>query len=143
MDALVDTLRPFHRPADLLGGESVNRTELQAALKVLDARLQRLFWIRVVMIALIFLIEFGFVIAFREEASVLAAVAGAIGITIAGTVKAMAAVNRDMAETGLMVALAGQLDADAITNVVNALVVRPRTDGNAQKAGRQAARASK
>jgi hypothetical protein len=124
MDRLIETLRPFHQPADLMGAEPIDRAALRTALAELEARLGRLYWIRVAMIGAIFLVEIAIALAYHDDASVLAGVAGALGITVAGAVKAMADVSSDMAETGLVLILAGQLDAETMSHIVRTLVSR-------------------
>jgi hypothetical protein len=124
LSRLYETLRPFYRPPDALGGDQVDRQALRAALLRLATDLRRLFWVRAAMICVVFIIEIVIGAVYLESPGVLSGIAGAFGLTAAGGIKAMQSVSRDMAEANLLVVLAGELDAETLGHIVDALVTK-------------------
>ncbi len=124
MSRLSETLRPFYRPPDAMGGEPIDRTALRAALLRLTADLRRLSWARAAMICIVFIIEIMVGAVYLRSPEVLVAIASAFGLTAAGGIKAMENVGRYMAEANLLVLLAGELDAEALGHIVDALVAK-------------------
>lgn len=124
LSRLSDTLRPFYRPPEVLGGEPVDRQELRAALLRLAADLRGLFWARAAMIGVVFIIEVVIGAVYLGSPIVLSGVAGALGLTVAGAIKAMQSVSHDMAEANLLVLLAGELDVESLGRIVDVLVAK-------------------
>src|SRR6516162_587755 len=98
MSRLLDTLRPFYRPPEVLGGGPIDRSALRAALLRLAADLRVLFWVRAAMIGTVFLIELVFAVIFFRSPIVLGGIAAGFGLTVAGALTAMQALSREMAE---------------------------------------------
>jgi hypothetical protein len=124
LSRLYDTLRPFYRPPDALGGEPADRQALRAALLRLAANLRALFWVRAAMIGIVFIIEIVIGAVYFRSPIVLSAVAGALGVTVAGAIKAMQGVSSDMAEANLLILLVGELDVESIGRIVDALITK-------------------
>lgn len=135
MSRLLDTLRPFYRPPETFGGEPIDRRALRAAVGALAADLRRLFWMRAVMIAIVFAVQIVIGALYFQSPIVLTGIAGALGLTVAGAIKAMRGVSQEMAEVNLLVLLAGELDAAALERIVDTLVTK-LTDAKSPKRAR-------
>ncbi|MBI3514234.1 MAG: hypothetical protein HY060_09255 [Proteobacteria bacterium] len=122
MNRLVETLRPFYMPSKAAGDDPLDRAALHGALEHLAAQLRMMLWMRAAMIGVIFIIEIIFGVLYHDMPTVLGAIAAAAGLTIAGAIKAMEGVSREMAETGLLVSLAAELDAKTLSQIVHALI---------------------
>jgi hypothetical protein len=140
MSRLLDTLRPFYRPPEVLGGEPIDRSALRAALLRLAADLRVLFWVRAAMIGTVFLIELVLAVIFFRSPIVLGGIAAGFGLTVAGALTAMQALSREMAEVNLLVLLAGEVDAASIEGIVTALIRKLSTTPTRRNLGHRAVR---
>ena len=141
MSRLLDTLRPFYRPPEVLGGGPIDRSALRAALLRLAADLRVLFWVRAAMIGTVFLIELVFAVIFFRSPIVLGGIAAGFGLTVAGALTAMQALSREMAEVNLVL-LAGEVDAASIEGIVTALISKLSTTPTRRNLGHRAVRSS-
>jgi hypothetical protein len=133
MSRFTDTLREFYRPAGVLGGEPVDRARLRAAISQLAAQLRRLYWIRVVLVAAVFLVEIGAMLMNLDKPAIVGGIAAAFGLTVAGAIRAVQTITNEMAETNLLLVLIPEMDADSLQHLVNTLSVKLHERTNQSK----------
>jgi hypothetical protein len=124
MSKLNDILRHHYIPGETLGGEGRIRDPdaLRRELKKLLTHLRAMFWVAAAMIVAVFVVELAVGVTHLESPAILAGVAGAMGLTVAGAIEAMRRVAREMAQVNLLVILSAELDSEALAPIVNALV---------------------
>jgi hypothetical protein len=121
-ERLKGILRRYVGPAGALGSGDIDRTSLQESLKNLMGQTQRMLWLAVLMATVIFIVEI--IIAFLNAGSpgIVAGVAGAMGLTAAGSIEVVRRIAHDIAQINLVIILAGTLDSEALKPIVAALV---------------------
>ena len=144
MMRLLTVLRRHSVPLDALGGRrTMDREALRRDLARLQSHLRTLLWSAATMVAIVFVLEVSVAWAHVQNPTVLGGIAAAIGMTVGGAITGMRAIAREMAEVGLIVALAGELTAEQMSQVVGVLArrgtrVEPRNDPRASRSGHTA-----
>jgi hypothetical protein len=118
---LKGVLSSFMTPAGTGGSRGIDRDALRLALQRLLQQYQRMMWIALVMTLVLFVGQFVIGLIYIERPSVLAGIGTAMGLTIAGSIGVMRTIARELAQVGLVAALAGELDREALKPIINAL----------------------
>jgi hypothetical protein len=121
MDRLAEVLSKHRTYRATAGGPGIDRQGLTEDLANLAKNLRRVFWITAAMIAFAFIIQIVIAIVYLKVPTVLAGVAGTMGLTIVGAVDRMNRVGREMAQTHLLITLCDRLTVDQIANTVNTI----------------------
>jgi hypothetical protein len=121
MTKLRTVLSGFMTPAGTGGSRGIDRDALRLALQGLLRHHRTMMWVALAMTLVLFVAEFVIGLIYVEKPSVLAATGGAMGLTIAGSIGVVRTIARELAQVGLVVALAGELDREALKPVINAL----------------------
>jgi hypothetical protein len=114
-------LLAYAGPAGLLGGQPIDRELLRASLESLVKHFRMMMWLATGMVLLVYLVELGLALKYIDRPKILAGIGGAMGLTIAGAIETVRRIGREMAHTNLLVALSGELDADALKPIITAL----------------------
>jgi hypothetical protein len=104
------------------GGPGIDRRGLTKDLANLATNLRRVFWITAAMIAFVFIIQIAIAIVYLKVPTVLAGLAGTMGLTIVGAVDRMNRIGREMAQTHLLITLCDRLTTDQIATTVNIIL---------------------
>jgi hypothetical protein len=121
MENLRDILRKYSVPPQVLGTRTVDRDALRAELTRLQVHLRAMAWIAAAMIAIVFIVEIVIAAVYVQSPGVLAGVAGAMGVTIAGAIEAMRRLVRETAQVNLVVIFASELSSDQLVDIINML----------------------
>jgi hypothetical protein len=78
-------------------------------------------WLAIAMAATLFVAEFVIAVINVGNPKLVAGMAGAMGLTGAGAIDVVRRIAREMAQTHLLVVLAGTLDAEPLKPVIAAL----------------------
>jgi hypothetical protein len=124
-----------HRGAFGGGGDS---RKLSRDLKTLAGVLTRLSWITVAMIIAVFVVELGVTVIYLKQPAVLVGLAGAVGLTIAGAIKRMSRIQKELGQTTLLLVLSDRLTPEQSEKVVSSLV--DQLDTRPSSSGRQGVR---
>jgi hypothetical protein len=108
-------------PAGLLGGQPIDRELLRASLKSLVKHFRMVMWLATGMVLLLYLVGLGLALNYIDRPKILVGIGGAMGLTFAGAIETVRRIGREMAQTNLLVALSGELDADALKPIITAL----------------------
>jgi hypothetical protein len=121
MTTLLDVMRRFMTPAGTGGSRGIDRDALRLELQGLLRHYRAMMWVALVMTLVLFVAELAVGLIFVEKPSILAGIAGAMGLTIAGSIGGVRVIARELAQIGLVAALAGELDREALKPIINAL----------------------
>ena len=123
---LTRVLHGFMPRAGALGNEgTLDRKALRSALDKVSVHTRRLLYMSSGMILVVFIGELTIVFVFRENTPLVAAMFGAIGVTIIGCVKAMTGLAKQMAQLTMMTALSAELSGEQINDVIKTLLQQP------------------
>jgi hypothetical protein len=121
-ERLKSLLKGYAGPAGTLGGSETDRKALHEALNNLLRNSRRMLWLAAGMATAIFVAEFVLIVLNIGDRAFVAGIAGAMGLTAAGAIDIVRRIAREMAQTHLLIALSGTLDAEALKPVIAALV---------------------
>lgn len=123
MRGVQDVIKPYGTPSTVLASKTVDREALRADLLALQSHVRRILWIAVGMTLTLFLFELVVAARYVESPGVLAGIAGAVGLTLAGGIESMRRLATEMARVNLLVGLSGALTAEHLSSLVNTLAV--------------------
>ena len=121
MRTLKDVLSNFTTPAGTGGSRRIDRDALRLALQGSLRHYRTMMWVALAMTLVLFVAELAIGLVYLEKPPVLAGTGGAMGLTIAGAIGVVRSIARELAQVGLVAALAGELDHEALKPIINAL----------------------
>jgi hypothetical protein len=121
MKGLKGVLTYFATPAGAGGTRPIDRDAFRHALQGLLGHYRTMMWGAFAMTTVVFFVEFAIGLVYVREPSVLAGTAGAMGLTVAGSIGVVRSIAKEFAQVGILVALAGELDRETLKPIINAL----------------------
>jgi hypothetical protein len=122
MTTLTDVLRKHVDQGAPFGFKATDAENLAGDLIDLRTQVTRKYWITTTMIAAVFVLEFVLAVSYYASPGVLSGVAGAAGITLAGSIKSMSSLTRESARIGLILILARNADDGVLPDILKMLV---------------------
>lgn len=122
MTTLIDVLRKHVDQGAPFGFRATDPESLAKDLLDLRAQVDRKYWITTSMIAAVFVLEFILAVSFYASPGILGGVAGAAGITLAGSIKSMSSHTQESARIGLILILARNADDSVLSDILKMLV---------------------
>jgi hypothetical protein len=109
----------FEGPRKLGSG---NENALVVDLSRLERDLERTWWVRVAMIAMVFVVELVLFVVYRENTTAVAALFAAAGVTIGGAITAMQGVTQEMTRVRLLLSVVPSLSPETLDELARKLI---------------------
>jgi hypothetical protein len=115
----------FPAIADLDGeGRTINRDRLAEVLDGLAANLKRAYWIRLSVGIVVFIVLIFLMFKYADNPTGMAAVLTATGVSIGGVIAALKQVTDEMARVGLLLAIAPEMNLEALTEMAKTVATK-------------------
>jgi hypothetical protein len=111
-----------HAPNRLGLGDDFDPIGFRQDLGGVIVDLRRMYWMTAMMIVVVFCVEIAVGLFYREDPTILAAIAAAVGVTVWGAVDRMGRLTREMAQTNLTVILSERLAPEMVERIVQSLL---------------------
>jgi hypothetical protein len=111
--------RNFEGPRKLGAGDE---KPLVSDLGRLERDLQRTWWVRIAMIAAVFVVELILFVIYRENTAAVAALFAAAGITIGGAITSVQGVTQEMTRVRLLLSVVPSLSPETLQELARKLI---------------------